>query len=168
MAARRLLIIMLILLGISTLAAALIPEHALRRAGTGSATTTTQPQPTTTTGQPRSAVPPSAAIVVGGKKLPVIPVHVGQRFTILALSYRPTELSIPAFGLVSYASPAAPARFELLTETPGRIGILFNPPLKLGKCVEQVAAVIQVLRHGEKPKPIPSAKCGARAGSGRP
>ncbi len=166
MAARRLLIIMLILLGISTLAAALIPERALRRSGTGASTTTTTPAPTTTTST-QSAVPPAATIVVGGKRLPVIPVHVGQRFTVLALSRQPTELSIPAFGLVSYATPLSPARFELLADTPGHLGILFSPPLRVGKCVEQVAAIIQVLRKGRKPKAIRSPKCVARVGPGR-
>lgn len=166
MAARRLLIIMLILLGISTLAAALIPEHALRRSGT--TTTTTTPVPTTTTTQAQaSAVPKTALIAVGRKSLPVVPVHVGERFTILASSREPTELSIPAFGLVSFATPVAPARFELLTRTPGTFGILFDPPVKVGHCREQVAAVIQVLRRGEKPKKLRASRCAARAGSGR-
>ena len=167
MAARRLLIIMLILLGISTLAAALLPEHPLRRSGTTTTAATTATAPPTTTQPPSSAVPPAAAIVVGGKSLPIVPVHVGQRFTILASSRKPAELSIPAFGLVSFATSIAPARFELLTETPGTFGILFDPPVKVGKCLEQVAALIQVLRRGEKPKPVQSPKCAVRAGSGR-
>jgi hypothetical protein len=167
MAARRLLIIMLILLGISTLAAALIPQHALRRSGTTSTTGTTGTAPPTIAGTAPPAVPPTAVIVVGGRRLPVIPVHVGQRFTILASSRQPAELSIPAFGLVSFATPIAPARFELLTETRGTFGILFDPPVKVGKCLEQVAALIQVLKRGEKPKMVRSPKCAARAGSGR-
>jgi len=139
----------------------------LFRSGSATTSTTATAPQTTTTAPAQPAVPPAALIVVGGKRLPVVPVHVGQRFTILARSRQPSELSIPAFGLTAFATQLTPARFELLTDTPGTLGILFVPPLRVGKCVEQVAALIQVIRRGEKPKPIRSPKCAARAGSGR-
>ena len=72
MAARRLLIVMLILLGLSTLAAALVPQHALRRA---------EPPGARPRGRPRASRPRhiaehrqslTAEITVGGGKIPVV------------------------------------------------------------------------------------------------
>jgi hypothetical protein len=123
-AARRLLIVMLILLGLSTLAAALVPQRTIRdEATTGTATAPTTPS--ATTAATPEAVPPVAEITVGGRKFPVVPVHVGDQFTLLVLSHRPKEIAIPEFGLVAFATADTPARFELLPTTPGTFGILF-------------------------------------------
>jgi hypothetical protein len=133
MAARRLLIVMLVLLGISTLAAALVPQHSLRSPNTRTATTTTTP---TATAAP--ALPTRYKLLVPGKKgFPVIPVHVGDQFTVLARSRFPTQLSIPSFGLVGFAAPNAPAIFNLLPESPGRFGVVFEPS---GKVVARICA----------------------------
>src|SRR5512132_67680 len=103
MAARRLLIVMLILLGLSTLAAALVPQRALRN-GTTSGTTTTQSSPTTPS-PITDVLPPVAEITVGGKKFPVVaPVHVGDQLTLLVRSRRPRQISIPEFGLIGFAT----------------------------------------------------------------
>jgi hypothetical protein len=136
MAARRLLIVMLVLLGISTLAAALVPQHALRSPNTRTATTTTTPARTTTPAAP--ALPTRYKLLVPGKKgFPVIPVHVGDQFRVLARSRFPTQLSIPSFGLVGFAAPNAPAIFNLLPESPGRFGVVFEPS---GKVVARICA----------------------------
>jgi hypothetical protein len=136
MAARRLLIVMLVLLGISTLAAALVPQHSLRSPNTRTATTTTTP---TATAAP--ALPTRYKLLVPGKKgFPVIPVHVGDQFTVLARSRFPTQLSIPTFGLVGFAAPNAPAIFNLLPESPGRFGVVFEPS---GKVVARICAFPQ-------------------------
>jgi hypothetical protein len=148
MAARRLLIVMLVLLGLSTLAAALVPQHSLR-GGTTSATTTTQPATTTTT----PAVPPPGyvrptKITVGGRQFPVVsPVKVGEQLVLLVAARFPTQLEIREFGQVGFAAPDAPARFELLPTTPGTFGIQFQPSGK-------VAAQIRVVApgHGKKQK----------------
>ena len=96
MAARRLLIVMLILLGLSTLAAALVPQGALRN-GTTTGTTTTQSIPTTPSVPITDVLPPVAEITVGGKEFPVVaPVHVGDQLTLLVRSRRPKEISIPS------------------------------------------------------------------------
>ena len=72
MAARRLLIVMLILLGLSTLAAALVPQGALRN-GTTTGTTTTQSIPTTPSVPITDVLPPVAEITVGGGNSPWSP-----------------------------------------------------------------------------------------------
>jgi hypothetical protein len=124
-AARRLLIIMLVLLGLSTLAAALVPQRNLNE-GETTGGTTTQTGPTVTTTPAPEIVPPVAEISVGGRKFPVVPVSVGDQFTLLVFSRRPREIAIPEFGLVGFATPETPARFELLMETAGTFGIVFT------------------------------------------
>jgi hypothetical protein len=164
MAARRLLIVMLILLGLSTLAAALVPQRAPRN-GTTTGTTTTQSIPTTP--MPITDVlPPVAEITVGGKKFPVVaPVHVGHQLTLLVRSRPPKEISIPEFGLIGFATQDTPARFELLPSTPGTFGILFAAS---GKVVGRIEVVERSPKSGNnKPTDRKAAKSRARAGSGR-
>jgi hypothetical protein len=172
MAARRLLIVMLILLGLSTLAAALVPQRALRN-GTTTGTTTTQSSPTTPSPPITDVLPPVAEITVGGKKFPVVaPVHVGDQLTLLVRSRRPREISIPEFGLIGFATRDTPARFELLPTTPGTFGILFAAS---GKVVGRIEVLPQGGKKGGKKggknkaerKPASAAKSRARAGSGR-
>lgn len=164
MAARRLLIVMLILLGLSTLAAALVPQRAPRN-GTTTGTTTTQSIPTTP--MPITDVlPPVAEITVGGKKFPVVaPVHVGHQLTLLVRSRPPREISIPEFGLIGFATQDTPARFELLPSTPGTFGILLAAS---GKVVGRIEVVERSAKSGNnKPTDRKAAKSRARAGSGR-
>jgi hypothetical protein len=150
MAARRLLIVMLVLLGLSTLAAALVPQHSLRD-GTTASTTTTQPTESTTTPELSPGRSLSVDILVGGKKVPVVanpickqrkprcePLHVGDQLSLQVLSRGQAELEIPAFGLIGVASNNSPALFQLLPREPGTIGVLFTSP-------REVAARIQVL-----------------------
>jgi hypothetical protein len=158
MAARRLLIIMLVLLGLSTLAAALVPQRTLDEETTG---TTTRTSPTTPTTPPET-VPPVAEITVGGKKFPVVPVSVGDRFTLLVLSRRPREVAIPEFGLVGYATAETPARFELLTETPGTFGIVFTAS---GKAVARIEVSEPSSKKKRGTKRKRKARPRARAGS---
>jgi hypothetical protein len=155
MAARRLLIVMLVLLGLSTLAAALVPQRNLDDETTTGATT--QTAPATTAPDDPGTVPPVAEIRVGGKKFPVVPVRVGDQFTLLVLSRRPREIAIPEFGLVGFATADTPARFELLTETAGTFGIVFTASGK-------AAARIEVSEPQPKKR---KARSRARAGSGQ-
>ena len=175
MAARRLLIVMLVLLGLSTLAAALVPQHALRDGTTGRTITT---QPTTTTPEPPPGRSLSVEILVGGKKVPVVanpickalkprcePLHVGDALSLQVLSRGQAELEIPSFGLIGVASDNSPAFFQLLPREPGTIGVLFTTP-------RRVAARIQVLsakaaaRSIKKQEKKSKAKSRARGGSG--
>jgi hypothetical protein len=156
-AARRLLIVMLVLLGLSTLAAALVPQRSLREGGT---TTTTTTQPSTTEAAPPVFLKPTE-ITVGGRKLPVVyPVRVGDQLTLLVHSRLPAQIAIPEFGQLGFAAPAAPARFQLLAREPGTFGVLFA---ETGK----VAAQIRVVPAGKKvPKKEKGATRPARAESG--
>jgi hypothetical protein len=132
MAARRLLIVMLILLGLSTLAAALVPPQALRE-GTTTGTTTEETETATSQTETQPAgrqLPSPISITVGeGNRVPVVscppslrrakrckPILVGDQFTLLVKSKRADELDMPAFGLVDAVGPDEPARFELLVE----------------------------------------------------
>jgi hypothetical protein len=160
MAARRLLIVMLVLLGLSTLAAALIPQEQQEEGSTQTAT-----QATTTTAAPPSPVfLRPTKITVGGKKLPVVsPVRVGDQLTLVVRSRVPAQIEIPEFGQLAFAAPDAPARFELLAETPGTFGVLFA---STGRVAAQIRVVSAEKKKGKQPK-RPKPKRRARAGSGR-
>ena len=139
MAARRLLIVLLVLLGLSTLAAALVPQRTLNEGGT-TGTTTTQATTTAPSATPNPAFLRPTKITVGGKKFPVVsPIHVGDQLRLLVRSRFPAEIEIPEFGLLGFASPDAPARFELLPDTPGTFGILFADSGKPAGQIEVVA-----------------------------
>jgi hypothetical protein len=151
-AARRLLIVMLILLGLSTLAAALVPQRTLNDGGT-TGTTTTQTT-TSATAKPNPAFRRPTKITVGttpkGKRLfPLVRVDVGNQFTLLVRSSFPTQIEIRAFGLIGFATPDTPARFELLADTPETIGVLFGPSAK-PRMIGQPAARIVVVQPGAK------------------
>ncbi|HSD25488.1 MAG TPA: hypothetical protein VLB79_14305 [Solirubrobacterales bacterium] len=149
MAARRLLIVMLVLLGLSTLAAALVPQRTLKDGGT-TGTATTPSTTTTATGAPNPAFRRPTKIIVGGKKFPVVaPVSVGDQLTLLVRSRFPAEITIPEFGLVGFATPDTPARFELLADTPGTVGILFGDSGKPGVTGKPAARII-VVQPGAK------------------
>jgi hypothetical protein len=178
MAARRLLIVMLILLGLSTLAAALVPQHSLRDSTTGS-TTTTQPT-TTTTPAPPAGRSLSAVIRVGGKKIPVVAgpvcrkhepkcdpsIHVGDQISLQVLSRKnQAALEVPSFGLFGIASSNAPAFFNLLPQHVGTIGILFSSTSKVAARIE-VLSVKAARAESRKMNEKRAAKSRARAGSG--
>lgn len=126
MAARRLLIVMLILLGLSTLAAALVPTRPVKDEGTGS---TTASETTTETGAPDTVpkgeplgVPP---IRVGDGQIKVVPIHVGDQLELTLISSRSDELEIPALGLVEAVGPNLPARFDIFAREVGDYGIRY-------------------------------------------
>jgi hypothetical protein len=174
MAARRLLIVMLVLLGLSTLAAALIPQSGQRE---GEITESTTQATTTTTSDESAGRALTAKILVGGKKFPVVagpvcaerkprcePIHVGDQLTLLVHAKVPTQLELAEFGQFAFAARQAPARFELLLSTAGRFGITYadaSPEKPL------VAARIEVLTAAAARKAIAAKpKRRARAGSG--
>src|SRR4051794_40602460 len=150
MAARRLLIVLLILLGLSTLAAALVPQRTLNE---GSTTGTTSTQ-TTTTVPSNPAFRRPTKIAVGksasGKRLfPLVRADGGDQFTLLVRSSFRTQIAIREFGLIGFATSDAPARFELLAETPGTFGILFGASAK-PSLTGKPAAQIEIVREGGK------------------
>jgi hypothetical protein len=161
MAARRLLIIMLVLLGLSTLAAALVPQRTLNEETTTG--TNTRTAPTTPTTPPPETVPPEVEITVGPKKFPLVRAEVDDQFTLLVFSRHPREIAIPEFGLIGFATAETPARFELLTETPGTFGIVFTAS---GKAVGRIEVSEPSAKKKGGKKGERKARSRARAGSG--
>lgn len=124
MAARRLLIVLLLLLGISTLAAALLPDRAGERENGTEEETATRPSTA-----PTERTSPGGERGVGVRIQPgrvrVIRAEVGEQLTIRVRADRAGLLEIPALGLVDAVAPGAPARFNLLPTEPASYGIRF-------------------------------------------
>jgi hypothetical protein len=152
MAARRLLIVMLVLLGLSTLAAALVPPQA-RRGGTAGETETTEIEPPSPEGRLPEGRLLSAAIEIGGPRVPVVLVRVGDQLSLLVRSKRPGQVSIPAFGLIETVDPFSPARFDILAEEAG------SYPIRLSE-VRGAAGRIEVRRSGEPTRPAREERAG--------
>lgn len=124
MAARRLLILMVILLTISTVAAALVPPPQERSTSTGTSTATTAPAPPADSpGGAGKLVRKQISVRGTGDAKPVVEVQAGDQLALVVASDAPGELSIPAFGLVEFAAPGDPARFDLLLEKEGHFPI---------------------------------------------
>jgi hypothetical protein len=117
MAARRLLIVMLVLLGISTLGAALIPSERLERART---TSTTQPLPPDTL---PSGERVRAKVRVARGRLPVVGIKLGQQLVLRVAAKTRDDVEIPRLGLTEAVDPVTPARFDLLPTESGRYAI---------------------------------------------
>ena len=167
MAARRLLIVMLVLLGLSTLAAALVPQHSLRD-GTTSATTTTQP-PTTTQPAILPRLRPAHQDHGRGQAVPRGLPRQGRPSSWSCWSPRgsPTQLAIREFGQLGFAAPDAPARFELLPTVAGTFGIQFEPSGEVAAKIRVVAPGQEAAEEQKKAKEG-RAKSRARGGSDRP
>src|SRR5215212_11924775 len=120
MAARRLLIIMVILLTISTLAAALVPApqqptHSSSTNTTGSTGTSTSEEPEPGSELVRAEVPAESA----SKRPREIELLPGDQLALVVTSGRAGEASVPDFGLIEFAGPGDPARFDVLVDEAG-------------------------------------------------
>ncbi|MBM3667588.1 MAG: hypothetical protein FJW90_08960 [Actinobacteria bacterium] len=135
MAARRLLVIMLVLLGISTVAAALVGNRPLNegRTGTiGSETTGTAPAATAPADAPPAAAAEAAAprgkrvgveISAKGDEVKVIPVRLGDQLALTVSSPKADQVELPALGLLEPVVPGAPASFDVLARRRGDYGV---------------------------------------------
>jgi hypothetical protein len=115
-AARRLLIVMLVLLGVSTVAAALVP---VERDADGDDTTTTS---TTTTKRPTGELM-RESIHAGAREPQTIRVHVGDQLQLEITARKADQVEIPRLGELEDVDPDAPARFDLLLFDRGRFGV---------------------------------------------
>jgi hypothetical protein len=118
MAARRLLILMLVLLAVSTLAAALVPQAEREEPGTNGGTATTEPRPG------RQSRPPAGALVrrtieVAPQGADEIELRRGDQLALTVRSGAPDQVEIPAFGQLEDLTPEDPARFDLLPDRTG-------------------------------------------------
>jgi len=130
--------VMLVLLGLSTLAAALLPPQALEEDTTGTTSTTEATETTPTETAPRGKELAQQRIKVGGKRIPVVscparlrrvkrcrPIEAGDQLSLVVSSTKADELEMPAFGLVDSVGPNKPARFEILVTSPGSYKLRF-------------------------------------------
>jgi hypothetical protein len=173
MAARRLLIVMLVLLGLSTLAAALIPPQALRE-GTSSTSTTEETETTPADTVPaRKALPKPISVTVGGNTIPVLscpaslrrarrckPLRVGDQFTLKVRSKRADEVEMPRFGLIDIVEPNKPARFEILATSAGSYNVRF---VSTGRIAARVVVEKPSGPKTDKKKPAKKKRAKSRA-----
>jgi plastocyanin len=128
-AARRLLIVMLVLLGVSTVAAALVP---VERDADGDDTTTTS---TTTTKRPTWELMRESIHAVA-REPQTVRVRVGDQLQLEVTSRRAHQVEIPRLGELEDVDPDAPAHFDLLLFDRGRFPVrLVEPERKIGEIV---------------------------------
>jgi hypothetical protein len=126
MAARRLIIVMLVLLGLSTLVAALVPAPEPSGGGPGSETGPAGgagPSEGQDGASPRPGGTVAARITVSVAAPETVKVKPGQRLVLLVGGPIGEDISIPAFGLTETMTPSAPARFDLIVDRAGRFPI---------------------------------------------
>lgn len=142
MAARRLIVVMLVLLGISTAIAILAPDPAQRTAESGGTEQPADPGPEATAGPSGTSGPKgvtgesapgtqgkgagksaekagsdtiSAVVALGRNDQPeTICIRPGSRLVLTVRTDFPVDVSLPSFGRVSPATQFAPAVFDLL------------------------------------------------------
>jgi hypothetical protein len=116
MAARRLILVMLALLVLSSIAAALIPVERDRLSPRETSTTRTDP-----------AVPAGTfvhrRISAEASRPARIPLEVGDQLELVVTGKRPGQVEIPAFGEFDDVDPDFPARFDLLALEPGDFAV---------------------------------------------
>jgi hypothetical protein len=119
MAARRLLIVMLVLLGISALAAALVPPPERQREGAGSPTSTTEER----ADRERPGERVEAEVSAAARRPEEVRVSQGDQLALVVETESPAEIAVPDFGLIEFAEPGAPARFDMLIDRDGRFEV---------------------------------------------
>jgi len=120
---------MLVLLGISTLLAALTPT---RDTGSDTTTTATAPPPTvpTATGEPptgQGARVPARIDADSGQVTRLgsgeVPIYAGDELVLTVTSAHPDQVEIPGFGEVQAVSRDAPASFDIFLDAPGNYAV---------------------------------------------
>lgn len=112
MAARRLLIVMLVLLFVSTLAAALAPVEAPDEQADPPRTATERPSDPAGEAVGRT-------VEIGPGSPEQISIALGDQLSLTVRSSRLVRVEIPRLGLLETAEPESPARFDLLPPEPG-------------------------------------------------
>ncbi len=155
MAARRLIIIMLILLGISTLLAAALPdrvrdaeeEQTASEATAGPAETTGN-KPTETDEQASTTRRLKPETIDADKDtIVVIKLEAGQQLPLTVLSSTDDLVEIQKIGFVDAVGPHKPATFDILTDLPGEYGIKL---LETGRIIGRLE-ITQRAPEGSKP-----------------
>lgn len=119
MAARRLIVVLLVLFGISIVAAAIAPERRSPFATSEESTTTTT---TATTPAPKpSGELVSTTIAADAADPETVRASPGDQLELSVTSPKPLQVEIPPYGLLEEASPDAPAVFNVLLREPGAV-----------------------------------------------
>jgi hypothetical protein len=131
MAARRLIMILLVLLFVSSLAAALVPIDRSSDSTTTSTSTTTALTQASQAG--REVI---TRIDARERKPETIRVRVGDQLQLTVDGRAPDQVEIPRLDLLEPVSFGAPARFDLLADEPGTYAIrLLEARRTIGKLV---------------------------------
>ena len=139
MAARRLVVVMLVLLFISSLAAALAPVRPGEDRSDSTSTTSTTSAP-----EPPAADEPEGRLVKavvkadgdGGAKRPTVRAGVGDQLQLRVDSRRVATVEVAGLGATEGVAPLAPARFDLLLTEAGRY------PIRFLESREQIATLV--------------------------
>lgn len=124
MAARRLIIVMIVLLAISTVVAIIAPQPAQRR-GAETETTPTVAAPEGAGWRDRADRTPLEKVVYSDAGSPKsIAVRVGDRLRLEVRGSEGREISIPGLGLTATQSRSAPASFEIYFDAAGDFEVL--------------------------------------------
>ena len=144
MAARRLIVVMLTLLVISSVAAALVPVDRDRLEDSSTETTTTAPP------APRGELV-REAIRADARRPARVEIKLGDQLVLRVTSTRPGEVEIPRLGELADVDPDAPARFDLLPSEPGTFRVRF---IELAPTVDRTRTIgrIEVSPRGESGK----------------
>jgi hypothetical protein len=129
MAARRLIIVLVVLFAISIAAAMIAPDRKGPLLGDSSTSSTESTTSTTTsTTTVADELPQGESLTIRIDASAARPENaeafVGDQVELNVGSERTREIEIPAFGMTETAAPEAPANFNLLLREPGRLEIL--------------------------------------------
>lgn len=151
MAARRLVAVMLVLLFVSSLAAALAPVR--QGEETSTTETTTRVAPAAAAPGPGTGALVRATLDADARRSGRVLAAVGDQLQLRVDGRRPATVEIPRLGATESVGPLAPARFDLLLSDPGTYAVRL---LETGRQV----GVIAVRREARPERP--------RAGAGAP
>jgi hypothetical protein len=131
MAARRLVIVLVVLLAISTFAALLVPPQ-----GTDEGEDTIGSTPTNTDqGLPRGKLV-TASIDADAQRPRDVRLELGDQLSLRVISRTPDQVEIQGFGQIDDVERDAPARFNLIADRTGRFDVrLLNRRETVGRIV---------------------------------
>ena len=153
MAARRLVVVMLVLLFVSSLAAALAPVRPGEERSTSTSTSTTPTSPPAPAGEDEPQgrliravvrVEPESPGDSERPKLPAVRAGVGDQLQLRVEARRVATVEVVGLGATEGVAPLAPARFDLLLPAAGRY------PIRLLEFREPIATLFVERRSRTK------------------
>ena len=137
---RRALLLFAIVLGLAAIAASVSRPPASEDADTTAETSPRERSTPTASPSPGSG-PPAEIALEADVQPETRTVTAGRAATLTITAYEPGQVEIEQLGLTAPAEPNAPARLDLLTESPDKYAVTFTP-LETGK--RRKIGVIQV------------------------